>query len=367
MKSPEKVEGIVLIPGPSRDYLNERQLVAYKNHRKSLIKWLTRRGKAPDKLEGYADDTAEAYASILDKFHRWAWDRKDCYTLNLDHDDADAYLEERVMADEDYSSSYLHNIKLALKAYFRFRDDTDEWDPNLKVRSSSGVSQPRNFLSADERRRLREAALEYGSVPAYAALDPDERREWKRYLARRFSKPMNEVTRDDWGRANGFKYPSIIHTALDAGLRPIEVGRARTYWVDLENSVLRIPEEESSKNADNWTVSLREETTDYLARWLEERELYEKYDDTDRLWLTRHGNPYSGSSLRYVLDAVCEEAGIDRDLSWYAIRHSTGTYMAREEGLAAAQSQLRHKSINTTAKYDQAPVEDRRDALDKMG
>jgi integrase len=54
-------------------------------------------------------------------------------------------------------------------------------------------------------------------------------------------------------------------------------------------------------------------------------------------------------------------------MSWYSIRHSVGTYMAREEGLAAAQAQLRHKSVETTMKYDQVPVEDRRDALDRMG
>jgi hypothetical protein len=41
--------------------------------------------------------------------------------------------------------------------------------------------------------------------------------------------------------------------------------------------------------------------------------------------------------------------------------------MTREEGLAAAQAQLRHKSEKTTMKYDQAPVEDRRSALDNMG
>jgi hypothetical protein len=39
--------------------------------------------------------------------------------------------------------------------------------------------------------------------------------------------------------------------------------------------------------------------------------------------------------------------------------------MAREEGLAAVQSQLRHRSASTTFKYDQAPLEDRRGALEK--
>lgn len=38
----------------------------------------------------------------------------------------------------------------------------------------------------------------------------------------------------------------------------------------------------------------------------------------------------------------------------------------REEDLAAAQSQLRHKSPRTTMRYDQTPVEDRQDALDRM-
>jgi len=34
---PDKVEGIVLIPTPSLNYLNERQTVAYKSHRKKLL------------------------------------------------------------------------------------------------------------------------------------------------------------------------------------------------------------------------------------------------------------------------------------------------------------------------------------------
>lgn len=362
--NPEKIEGIVLIPEPSRDCLNERQLVAYENHRRKFLKWLARQGKNPDALEGYAHDTARNYASIIDKFHRHVWDEEG-YTLDISHDAAEEYLRSLVMANDEYSQSHLHNVKLALMTYFRFRGE--KWEPDITISSSSGVSQPRNFLSDEERTALREASLEYGTVPAYSALEPDERTEWKHLLARRYGKPVSEVSQEDWDRANGFKYPSLIHTALDAGLRPIEVARARTYWVDIDNATLRIPEEDSSKNTDNWTVSLRRETAEYLTRWLEERELYEKYDDTDSLWLTRHSNPYSGSSLRYVLDAVCDLAGIERDISWYAIRHSTGTYMAREEGLAAAQSQLRHHSIETTAKYDQAPVEDRRDALDRMG
>lgn len=94
---------------------------------------------------------------------------------------------------------------------------------------------------------------------------------------------MDDISPDDWKKANGFKYPSIGHASLDAGLRPVEVGRVTTYWIDVENAALRIPEKESSKNKDNGTVSLRRETTEYLARWLDERKMYDKYDDTDDL------------------------------------------------------------------------------------
>jgi integrase len=86
--------------------------------------------------------------------------------------------------------------------------------------------------------------------------------------------------------------------------------------------------------------------------------------------LTREGNPYTSQSLNYVLGRLCDIAGIETDhrsVTWYSIRHSVGTYMTREEDLAAAQAQLRHTSEQTTMRYDQTPVEDRQDALDRMG
>lgn len=301
----------------------------------------------------------------MDKFYRWSWDTRGSYSVQVSHDEAESYL--RGLVKDDYSKSHLNNVLLALKALFRWHSATEEWDPDIKLSGRSGISQPEDFVTEEERRKLREASLEYGTVPAYSALTPDQRDKWKLHLARRFGKAKKNISQEDWKRANWFKYPSIVHASLDAGLRPIEVGRAKTYWVDVENAVLRIPEDESSKNEENWVVSLRRETADILGRWLIERELYEKYEDTDSLWLTRHGNPYSSSSLRLLLDNLSEIADIERELSWYTIRHSVGTYMAREEGLAAAQSQLRHRRSETTMKYDQAPVEDRRDALDRMG
>lgn len=69
---------------------------------------------------------------------------------------------------------------------------------------------------------------------------------------------------------------SIIRTALDAGLRPVEVGRAQTTRVDASNDVLRIPKDEASKNRESWIVSITGRTASALEQWMEEVQRYER-------------------------------------------------------------------------------------------
>ena len=277
-----------------------------------------------------------------------------------------------IYSDTEYSDTYKAGVQKALKRLFAYRrhqyGEETEYDPEFTF--STGKTQPRDHLTVKERKQIRNAALELGSVPAYTGLTPEQRNKWKIHLAQRFEKPKSKVGPSDWDRANGWKIPSMVWTSLDTGLRPIEVGRAKTSWVDLGNKVLRIPKEESSKNEGNWKVTITDRTATALEQWLVERGNYDQYEGDDSLWLTRHGNPYGSSSLRDLLHRLCDVAEIptdNRQMSWYTIRHSVGTYMTREEDLAAAQAQLRHKSPETTMKYDQTPVEDRRDALNRMG
>jgi integrase len=306
----------------------------------------------------------------MDQFYRWIWKQESGYTARISHDYADGWM--RYLAQEDYSSTHQTNCQKAVKMLFKWwahERGGSKWDPEFTFTNNDGHN-PKDYLTRDERTKIRDAALEYGSIPSYSNVTPRERDRWKQYLAQRFEKPKSAVTREDWKRANSWKIPSLVWASLDAGLRPVEVERATVSWVDTENCVLRIPQRDSAKSQEAWIVSLRERTAKFLNRWLTEREQYAQYDESEKLWLTRQGNPYNSNSLRYLLQRLCGIANIEtnnRQMSWYTIRHSTGTYMTREEDLAAAQTQLRHKSPETTMKYDQTPVEDRRDALDRMG
>lgn len=364
------LEDFSVVTEPAAEYLNHRQQLDYQTEREDCLEWLLTFGKNPDHAEGYAHGTVKPRSQRMDKFYRFVWEYEDGYTINLTHEHADAWMTH--LAQRDVSATHKCNCQKSIKMLFKWlthERGLSDWDPKITFKQDSS-NNPREYLTRKERAAIREAALEYGSIPNYNNLTPRERDRWKAHLAQRFGKAKEDVTPDDWDRANGWKIPSLVWTSLDAGLRPIEVERSRVSWIDTDNDVLRIPKEDSSKNRDNWVIGLRERTSQALRRWLKQRENHTKYDDTDSVWLTRKSNPFDTSSLRYLLIKLCDIAGIDtehRQMSWYAIRHSVGTYMTREEDLAAAQAQLRHKSAETTMKYDQVPVEDRQDALDNMG
>jgi integrase len=367
----EKICGALLVPRPSAAMLNPREQIAYREHRRELLTWLQMFGRGPEHNQGYADATVRMRAYRIDKLYRFVWEREGYYTDRVTPMHADQWIMR--LAQDDYLPSYLADCQKAAKTLFKWQSwRTGEpvvWEPLVKYNDRTFAHQPRDYLTRDERRRIAAAAFRYGAAPLVEHMDGDERKEWDRILSQRFGKPLREVTEGDYDRTHSWKIPSVVWTSLDAGFRPIEVGRAQVSWVDLSAGVLRIPKRESTKNEEDWVIGLRDDTTVFLEHWLEERAENELYDGTDALWLTRRGTRYASHSLNYVFGKLCAEAGIDttnRECTWYSIRRSTATYMAREEDLAAAAAQLRHRSIRTTARYDQAPVDDRKAAIERI-
>lgn len=321
----QKIQGIPLLTQPAEAFLNPRQQLDYAEERRDLIKWLLQIGKDPARGEGYSVNTVKPRTYRMDQFYRWVWNEEDGYMPNVTAEHADRYFEELKLSEK--SNVDKNNRIKALKMLFKWRSHRrgcEQWDSEVTFKREQ--TGPRDFLRKEERGKIRQASLEFGSVPSYNNLSRKERDRWKTHLAQKFGKPKNEVTADDWDRANDWKIPSLVYVSLDAGLRPCEVRRAEASWVDLENGELRIPEEESAKNRDNWTPVLTQKTQKVLKRWMRQRDAYEKYEDSSLLWLTREANPYGSSSLKYLLTRLAEEAGMDtenRGFHWYMIRHST--------------------------------------------
>ena len=332
--------------------------------------------KKPETHTGYAPSAVTNYDHRSDKFYRWVWEQEG-YTTRLTHEHADEYVdllakdELRNEDGEPYSGNHKRKTANAIEALFRWRAaefDEEPWSPNVTF-SEKTLTQADPFTK-EERRKLREAALEYGTIPAYNDLSPEQRDRSKRYLAQRLGKPKEDVSPEDWKRVNqSWKIPSLVCVALDAGFRPVGIERANTSWARLEKGVLVVPPKDRVKNGQPSEIALTNQSVTMLQRWFEERRSYEKYDDSNAIWLNRQGNRYNSNTLNYLLDNLCEEAGIDqtnRNISWYSIRHSVGTYLVESGGLAAAQAQLRHKNPESTMRYAQSTPEERRDALSKL-
>ena len=238
------VKSFPLVPNPTKEILTDRQLVDYKHQRERFLDWLKHFGKDPKKAEGYSEYTTKDTMYRTDRFWRWIWDYENKYTLSISHEHADEYM--KAIARKDCSNDNKATMYRATKRLYKYRHvehDEPEWEPDIKF-SNTRMGQPQDFLTRQERRDIREAAMEYGSIPKYNDLAPDERDRWRTYLSQRLGKPKSRVKPEDWNRVNSWKIPSIVWTSLDAGFRPVEVKRAKLSWVDLRNERLSIPEED---------------------------------------------------------------------------------------------------------------------------
>jgi len=367
--TPDTINGIPIATKQTVEQLDHRQLLDYEHIRTQFIEWMLTFGTDPQSVEGYSETTARSRADKHDQFCRWVWGEEGKYTMNLTHDHADGYMKH--LAFSDLAASSRPTYQKAVKAYFRWREHefgADQWEPERSFSYRADVTKPKDFITKEERKLLREAALEYGSVPNYHSVTPAERRDWKEYLARRFEKPLDQIGKEDWERANGWKYPSLIWTALDTGLRPIEVKRATVQWVDTDRQLLCIPRE-ASKNDEAWETALTSRTTMALREWIRQRDNYPRYEGRDKLWLTKYGNPYDSNNLSNLVQRLCEIADIsteNRDVTFYSIRRGVITSMIEEGDLSAAQQQARHKDPRSTMRYNQPTADRRRNVLNKL-
>ena len=158
-----KFDGIVLVTEESQEYLNPRQEVTYREHRRELAEWMLALGKNPDKAEGYSYSTVENRMNRLDLFYRFAWDRKGRYVQDLTTDHADQWM--RHLAKQDMKESTKCHYQKAAKTLFKWKREARgkdvEWDPEIEYSDPSTTYIPRDYLTKEDRRTLFGSLAEY--------------------------------------------------------------------------------------------------------------------------------------------------------------------------------------------------------------
>ncbi|TKX73568.1 site-specific integrase [Halorubrum sp. GN11_10-6_MGM] len=344
----------------------------YETYKQDFIEWLLTRGKNTYKREGYAEHTTKTTHYKVDEAYRWLWNRNEQYTKEFTPEDATDLLEFLVR-NTTHPETYVYTFEKCLRRLFKFqreelRKDVPEWEHDIPLDSNNHSSDKDKFYP-EEMAELYETSLSEFSIRNYRSVSVEERDRIKRYLAQRLEKPKAEIGPDEFAEASSWKVPSIIAVVADTGLRPIEVGRAKMDWFDLDHGRMLVPKEESTKNDDDWECALSSRSANALRKWKAERSALDLYAGRDAMWLTRTGNEYGSSTLNSILRKLMERSDIDeesRKLTWYSFRHGAASMWAEKEGIYVAKEQVRHKSVKTTLQYTRGSVEAASKAVDRM-
>lgn len=133
---------------------------------------------------------------------------------------------------------------------------------------------------------------------------------------------------------------AIVSLLLDTGLRVGELVRLKLSDVDLDRGIVRV----KGKGGKEREVPLEEASMAALRRYLGKRPQVE----TDVLFLTRHGKPLTGNSVRLLLRRLRDKLGVDR-LYPHLLRHTFARLYLEQGDLRSLQAILGHASVSTTA------------------
>ena len=155
-----------------------------------VLSWLLKIGKNPDKAEGYSPYTVYSTAYRTAAFDCWLWDQRGAYKHPPDDEDAAAYMDYLAVSDTSQTAKgkAQEGLEHFSKRLYHERG-FDEWAFEYSFDGSGGNHQPQDFLTREERRAIRQAALNKGAIPAYDTL-PGPRQRLPVCVARRHRSRM---------------------------------------------------------------------------------------------------------------------------------------------------------------------------------
>lgn len=139
------------------------------------------------------------------------------------------------------------------------------------------------------------------------------------------------------------KHRAMIMIGYAAGLRVSEIVNLKIKDIDSERMVIYI---RNAKGKKDRQVSLSETLLPFL------RSYYIKYKPKGYLFEGQQGGAYSTRSLQLILKEAKQKAGVKKQGSMHALRHSFATHLL-EGGtdLTLIQKLLGHNDIKTTLRY----------------
>lgn len=354
-------------------HLNSQERMICMDHFQNFCQYLSERGKQPKKNEGYAGSSIRPMVRrVMQAVQQTS--TEDSSAMQLRVDSADQFIQAlnkdtvTTQDGDDYAEGSKRKFVSALEAYFRFQGT--EWTAEITFTDNPTNSGADPFTRA-EREQLFKAATTYKSPPTYRNVSPEERDRWNADLAQYLNKPKAKVGPNDWQELQQlWRFPSLIAVALDCGCRAGMIERLEVDQIHLEDGRLITPPEKTIKNDSSWTNDLSDRSVTCLRKWFKQRENRPKYDDSEHIWLNRHGNPYESHNLNSLLRNLMDEAGIKangRTISWHSIRHSTGCYLYNQnKDLMIVANTLRQNTLKAAKRYAHPAPETKKEAVEAL-
>ncbi len=151
-----RLQDLPIVPEPSEQYLNQRQLLDYHDVRESCLGWLLTMGRTRRPTVTPFRPSSQG-ASRMDQFYSWVWEDIGGYTAAVTHEHSDDYLQ--YLTCSDYSAIYQN----ALQMLFKWRQpELGFGDTETEITFTEDSSTHlRDYLTHEKHLPLRDIALEY--------------------------------------------------------------------------------------------------------------------------------------------------------------------------------------------------------------
>ena len=162
----------------------------------------------------------------------------------------------------------------------------------------------------------------------------------------------------------GVRDRAMLEMMYGCGLRVSELVSLETRSVDLRARLVR----PFGKGKKERLVPLGDGVSETLAIYLQSARplLLQKKPPTPFLFVTKRGGPMTRLHFLVLVKQYAAQAGIARNVSPHALRHSFATHLlSGGADLRAIQEMLGHASVQTTQRYTQVDVARLREVYDK--